>query len=142
MGNIGQSGWDLISQGIRPHFCIRHNDTLCHSNRAALSTIYLVTKIFDSLSIKKLSLSRSPCIRRLPLRKRGQKNSFESRDHNLASHRSSSHIPVSLHRPHGSGNRKLCNLRSDLPWLCRSAHPNHSAGSRHQLVPVFEGTRG
>lgn len=43
------------------------------------------------------------------------KNSFKSRDHNLASHRSSSHIPVSLHRPHGSGNRKLCNLRSDLP---------------------------
>jgi len=39
----------ISSQGIRPISCIRHNDTLCYSNRAALSKIYLVTKTFDSL---------------------------------------------------------------------------------------------
>jgi len=39
----------ISSQGIRPIFCKRHNDTLCYSNRAALSRTYLVKKTFYSL---------------------------------------------------------------------------------------------
>lgn len=91
------------------NYVLRHDDTLCYCNRAALSKLYIVTKAFFTLPIETISSVRLSVHPSSSARKseKGKKFVQISRLQSRITSRFESYP----HRPHGSGNRKLCNLR-------------------------------